>query len=85
MPVICRFFGIVIFMFWREHLPPHFHARYGDEEASVEIESGRVTGTINRRALGMVQEWRELHRDELLANWKLAEQGRSLKRIEPLE
>jgi hypothetical protein len=40
---------------------------------------------MNRRALAMVQEWRELHRDELLANWRLAEQRRSLRRIEPLE
>jgi hypothetical protein len=31
MPIISRFFGIVIFMFWREHAPPHFHAKYGDE------------------------------------------------------
>ena len=85
MPVISRFFGIVIFMFWREHAPPHFHAKYGDEDVVVEIETGKVTGRMSRRGIALVQEWRELHKRELLDNWKLAEQKKSLKYIEPLE
>lgn len=85
MPVISRFFGIVVFMFWREYAPPHFHARYGDEEVVVDIERGTVTGSMSRRGLALVQEWQALHTKELLENWKLAEQKRSLKRIEPLE
>jgi hypothetical protein len=72
-------------MFWRDHAPPHFHGKYGDEEVVIEIETGAVTGTMSRRALALVQEWRELHKQELLENWKLAEQKHSLKRIEPLE
>lgn len=47
MPIISRFFGIVIFMFWREHRPPHFHAKYGDDEVIIEIENGKVSGTIS--------------------------------------
>jgi hypothetical protein len=85
MPVISRFFGIVVFMYWRDHAPPHFHAKYQDEEATVEIETGTVAGRLNPRALRMVQEWRELHRAELLENWSLAGSKRSLNRIEPLE
>jgi hypothetical protein len=85
MPVISRFFGIVIFMFWREHAPPHFHAKYGDEEVTVEIETGAVTGKISARVITLVQEWRELHRGELLENWRLAQQRRPLNRIPPLE
>jgi len=85
MPVISRFFGVVIFMNWRDHAPPHFHAKYGDEEVIVGIETGEVTGTMSRRAVAMVQEWREAHRAELLANWALAEQRRPLNRIPPLE
>jgi hypothetical protein len=85
MPVISRFFGIVIFMFWREHAPPHFHAKYGDEEVVVEIQTGTLTGWMSKKGIALVQEWRELHREELLENWKLAEQRKSLKRIEPLE
>jgi hypothetical protein len=85
MPVISRFFGIVIFMNWRDHAPPHFHARYGDDEIVVEIEDGNVTGTMTRRALAMVEEWRQMHLVELLADWRLAEQRRALNRIPPLE
>ncbi|MFH0983610.1 MAG: DUF4160 domain-containing protein [Planctomycetota bacterium] len=65
--------------------PPHFHAKYGDEEVVVEIDTGTVTGGMSRRGITLVQEWRELHQQELLENWKLAEQRKSLKRIEPLE
>ncbi len=68
MPIISRFFGIIVFMFWQEHQPPHFHAKYGDEEVIVEIQTGKVTGNILQRVLNMVQEWRELHKDELMAN-----------------
>jgi hypothetical protein len=85
MPIISRFFGIIVFMFWREHQPPHFHAKYGDEEVIIEIQTGKVTGNISQRVLNMVQEWRELHKDELMVDWKLAEEGKPLKRIKPLE
>jgi len=85
MPVISRFFGIVIFMFWREHTPPHFHAKYQDQEITIEIEAGRVVGKMVPRAVSLIQEWRESHRTELLEDWRLAEQKKSLKRIAPLE
>jgi hypothetical protein len=57
MPVISRFFGIVIYMYWRDHPPPHFHAKYQGQEVTIEIDTGKVTGHINPRALGLVQEW----------------------------
>jgi hypothetical protein len=85
MPIISRFFGIIVFMFWREHQPPHFHAKYGDGEVTVEIQTGKVTGNISQRVLSMVQEWRQLHQDELMDDWKLAEESKPLKRIQPLE
>jgi hypothetical protein len=85
MPIISRFFGIIIFMFWREHQPPHFHAKYGDDEVIIEIQTGRPTGNISPRVLNMVQEWRELHKQELMADWELAEANKPLKRIKPLE
>lgn len=85
MPIISRFFGIIVYMFWREHQPPHFHAKYGDDEIIVEIETGNVTGVMTKRALNMIQEWRQLHKEELIANWQLAEQNKPLKRIDPLE
>ncbi|MCX5644868.1 MAG: DUF4160 domain-containing protein [Phycisphaerae bacterium] len=85
MPVISRFFGIVIFMFWREHAPPHFHAKYQDQEITVEIETGQVAGKMVPKAVSLIQEWRESHQAELLEDWRLAEQKRSLRRIAPLE
>ncbi len=85
MPVLSRFFGVVVFMYWRDHAPPHFHAKYADHEVIIEIASGNVDGDMSRRALGFIQEWRKLHMDELLADWKLAEQNKALSKIAPLE
>ncbi|MCK4765981.1 MAG: DUF4160 domain-containing protein [Candidatus Aminicenantes bacterium] len=65
--------------------PPHFHAKYGDQEISVEIKSGKVTGNMSNRARKMVQEWRKLHQEELLVDWKLVEERKELMRIDPLE
>ena len=85
MPVISRFFGIIIYMYWRDHAPPHFHAKYAGEEVEIEIESGKVLGSMNRRALKMIQEWSEANKAELLSDWKLAEEQKELKEIKPLE
>lgn len=72
-------------MYWRDHAPPHFHAKYQEQEITVEIESGRVVGEMSRRALVMVEEWRQLHKAELLADWRRAEQKQDLAAIPPLE
>ncbi|TYT73284.1 DUF4160 domain-containing protein [Desulfobotulus mexicanus] len=85
MPEISRFLGIIIAMFYRDHAPPHFHAIYGEYEVTVEIESGIINGRFPKRALKLIFEWLELHRDELLENWRLAEDRRPLNKIEPLE
>jgi hypothetical protein len=85
MPVICRFLGIRIHMYHREHGVPHFHAVCGEHWISVEVKSGAVHGSFPPRALRHVREWSILRRAELLANWELARQGRTLNRVEPLE
>ena len=85
MPIISRFFGIVIYMYWRDHCPPHFHAKYQDDEAVIDIETGQVSGKMSFRAVRLVEEWRRLHVDQLRENWHLAEQNKGLSRIEPLE
>lgn len=84
MPVISRFYGLVIYMNYREHEPAHFHARYQGYEISMEIETGIVRGEMPRRALKLLFEWAELHRDELLENWHRAQQHSELLKIEPL-
>jgi hypothetical protein len=85
MPEISRFLGIVIALFYRDHTPSHFHARYGDYEITVEIETGIVNGRFPARALGHVLEWHRIHKDELQENWELAKARQALKSISPLE
>ncbi len=85
MPEISRFLGIVIAMFYRDHMPAHFHAIYGDYEMTVSIATGIVTGRFPRRALRHVLEGYELHRDDLWEDWELAQARRPLQKIAPLE
>ncbi len=85
MPEISRFLGIVVAMFYRDHAPPHFHAYYGDYEITVQITSGAVAGEFPRRALAHLQEWRQLHLDELQQDWDLALLRKPLQKIDPLE
>lgn len=85
MPIISRFFEIIIFMLWRDHAPPHFHAKYAGDDIAVEIESGAITGSMSKLAIGMVQEWRELHKAELMENWRCTEEKKALRLIDPLE
>lgn len=85
MPEISRFFGIRIYMYYSEHAPPHFHARYSGSSASIEIETLAILrGDLSGRALGLVVEWGRLHRAELLEDWELARQTEPLLPIDPL-
>lgn len=72
-------------MFFDDHPPPHFHAKYGDHQAQIDSATGDVLhGFLPRRALNLVQEWTELHRDELADDWERAEREEPLASIEPL-
>ncbi|CAB1072366.1 putative ORF-2 [Olavius algarvensis Delta 1 endosymbiont] len=82
---ICRFYGIVIKMFFDDHNLPHFHAIYGEYEVLININSFAVfAGNLPPRALGLVIEWATQHHDELLINWERAREQESLSKIEPL-
>ena len=85
MPEISRFLGIVITMYWDDHSPAHFHARYSDYRIKVRIADGVVEGRFPRRALGHVLEWYELHKTELEEDWRLARERVPLKPIPGLE
>jgi len=85
MPELSRFFGIIIYMNWRDHNPPHIHACYGEHEALVSLNGKVLSGSLPKRALSLVFEWLAIHREELLVNWELAQQRKSVKAIEPLE
>jgi len=85
MPEISRFFGIIIAMYWNDHNPPHFHAKYGGHEILISLDGIILDGEIPRRALSMVLEWLALHRQELLENWVRCKERKPLLIIEPLE
>ena len=72
-------------MNFNDHNPPHFHAKYGDFEIIIEINSGIIDGKFPRRALAMVLEWYGIHKDELLQDWELIRSTGEFKKIEPLE
>ena len=84
MPTISRFYGIVIFMNYNDHNPPHFHARYQEQEVTVAIQTGVVQGEMSKRALQMIFEWLEKHQDELMRDWELARERKPLEPISPL-
>jgi len=86
MPQISQFFGIVIYMYFNEHLPSHFHAEYGEAEAVYRIDTlDVIRGKLPRRAHALVIEWATLHRPELRADWDRARQAVPLLEIEPLD
>ena len=84
MPVLSRFYGIVIRMYFQqaEHNPPHIHALYGEDMAAVDIQTGEVLeGYLPPKALAMVQEWAAMHKIDLLHMWETQE----FKSLSPLE
>ena len=86
MPRLSEFYGIVIYMYWQDHQPPHFHAIYGESEALVRIDDGSfLHGSLPRAARRLVGEWLNLRRRELLANWQRAQVPEALLPIEPLQ
>jgi len=62
MPEISRFYGLIIYMNFKDHAPPHFHVWYGDYKAIVTIQDSIVKGEMPQRALKMIFDWLEIHR-----------------------
>jgi hypothetical protein len=86
VPELSRFYGVVIALYYNDHAPPHFHARYGTSQAALAIRGlSVVEGWLPPRVLGLVVEWATQHRDELLANWVRASRQLPLVPIAPLE
>ena len=86
MPIISRFFGIIIRMFHNEHNPPHFHAEYQGNDALFDFKGNILKGSLNSKtATKLVREWIDLHADELEKDWQLAQTGKEVLKIEPLD
>lgn len=85
MPRISSFYGIVITMYYSDHSPPHFHAKYAEHKAEIDLKTlATADGSLPARQLNLVRRWAAMHRGELLANWKRARAGQRLAKIEPL-
>lgn len=85
MPLISFFYGISIYMYFDDHNPPHFHAKYGEFEITIRIKDLSVIyGTMPPRALGLIIEWASLHQQELLVDWDLLVNNSAPKKIDPL-
>ena len=84
MPVLSRFYGIIIRMYFQqaEHNPPHIHALYGEDMAAIDIQTSEVLeGHLPPKALAMVREWAAIHKNDLLHMWETQE----FKSLSPLE
>jgi len=83
------FYGILILMYFydnKKHARPHIHAEYGDQVASIAIDDGEVLiGSLQPSKMKLVQAWIEIHREDLMADWKLAVAGEPIFRIDPLK
>ena len=86
MPTICMFRGIKVYINWREHQPPHFHATYGGNEVTILIKELEVlSGSLPHKQLKMLLGWAAFHQEELMENWELAENMQELFQIEPMK
>ena len=85
MPTISMFRGIKIYINYNDHMPPHFHAKYGSDEVIVSIlDIDVMEGSLPNKQLKMLLGWAAFHQDELMENWSLAENKQELFNIEPL-
>lgn len=79
------FYGIKISMFYSDHLPPHFHANYGDYDAIVDIQKAKIiNGKLPKKQASLVIAWVYLHQDELMENWQRAYHNKEMFKIDPL-
>ena len=86
MPEICRFFGIIIRMFFDDHQPSHIHVEYQGQKAVFDLRGNIIKGELDSRtAIKLVREWIDLRNTELQEDWRLAQAGRELKKISPLD
>jgi len=89
MPVISLFYGLIVTMYFydnnRHHLP-HIHVKYNEDEAVFSIENSEIIdGSLPKSKVRLVEAWIEIHREDLMANWKLAIAGEKIYQIEPLK
>lgn len=89
MPTLSMFYGIIIRMYFfddKQHHEPHIHVEYADAQAVINLMDGSIlAGELPASKTKLVRAWIEIHKDELIANWKLAVNGAELFKIDPLK
>ena len=85
MPTLSYFYGIEILMRFLDHNAPHIHAKYQGNQITIDIKDGKVKGEISERALRLILEWLEEHREELLACWEKVSNGIDPGKVAPLD
>ena len=84
MPVLSRFYGIIIRMYFlqSEHNPPHIHAIYGEDVAAIDIQTRKIIeGALPKKAMELVAEWITIHQKDLMEIWET----QNFKKLPPLE
>jgi hypothetical protein len=85
MPEVSRFLGIIVSFYYDDHNPPHFHVKYNEHRATFLIHELQIQrGSLPKKVIALVLEWAYEHREELMDNWQLAQEGKEPNKIEPL-
>lgn len=84
MPTISMFYGIIIRMYYDDHNPPHFHAFFGEYKGLFNFDGELIDGNMPKSKIKLISAWALIHKEDLIANWKLAEDNEKLYNINPL-
>ena len=85
MPEISRFFGIVIYMYFNENKPPHFHSVYNEHKTSIALQTlGLIESRLPPKVMSLVVEWAQEHQAELFENWNSMKETGKYRKIKPL-
>lgn len=87
MPTLSIFFGIIVKMYSEQggkHHVPHLHAEYQDDEVVIDLEGNILEGSLPKNKMKLLIAWTEIHKEDLLANWKLLSSGDGYFKIDPL-
>ena len=79
------FYGIIITMYYEDHMPPHFHAAFSGQEAAFDLNGKIIEGTLPKNKRKLVEAWIILHKEELEADWILAQNHAQVMPIDPLK
>lgn len=84
MPRVSMFFGIVIYFYYDDHPPPHFHALYEGLDAQFDLQGNLIQGFLPNKAVRLIQEWALANGDALMDNWERSRKNEPLNWIAPL-